>query len=51
MPCLAVSRAEIELHLKDGRRVPLDATLTVRSGPEHTELKEQVAEMRSILRV
>jgi hypothetical protein len=45
------SRAEIEIHLKDGSRVPLDATLIVRSGPEHTELKHQIIEMRSLLSV
>jgi hypothetical protein len=45
------SRAEIEIHLKDGSRVPLDATLVVRSGAEHTELKHQITEMRSLLRL
>lgn len=46
---IGASRAEIELRLKDGTRVPLDATLVVRSGPDHAELKAQIAEMQSIL--
>jgi hypothetical protein len=43
------SRAEVELYLNNGSRVPLDATLIVRSGPEHAELKAQIAEMRALL--
>ena len=46
---VGASRAEIEIHLKDGKRVPLDATLIVRSGPEHRELKSQIAEMTGLL--
>ena len=45
------SRAEIELQLKDGSRIPLDATLVVRSGPDHAELKARITEMQALLRL
>ena len=43
------SRAEIEIHLNDGSRVPLDATLIVYSGPDHLLLRAQIAEMQALL--
>lgn len=46
-----VSRAEIEVALKDGERVWLDPSLIVRSGPDNTVLRQHIATMSGILRL
>lgn len=48
---IGASRAEIVVQLKNGGQVPLDATLIVRSGPEHAELRALITEMLAILRL